>query len=37
MNKQNDTGLSGVITSILVLFYAVALMVGVYSVLLVTA
>jgi hypothetical protein len=37
MNKQNDTELSGVIASILVLFYAAALMVGVYSVLLAIA
>jgi hypothetical protein len=34
MNKQDDTDLSGVIASILVLFYAVILLFGVYTVLL---
>jgi hypothetical protein len=33
MNKQNDTDLSGVITSILVLFCAVILLFGMYSIL----
>jgi hypothetical protein len=37
MNKRSDTDLSGVIASILVLFYAVILLFGVYSFLLAIA
>jgi hypothetical protein len=37
VNKQNDTDLSGVITSILVLFYVAALTVGVCCILLMAA